>query len=162
MKIKRKKLYSTLTALKDLPVSNSVKASYALAKNRRVILAIIEPLDESKNPSEEYIKFDTERGELCEKHAKKTDKGAAMIVDGAYVFTDESRIEFDAALLELRAKYKDAVEEYEKKIKEFNELLNGEEEVKYHTIPLSEIEKAFPSIKQSLMDEIYDMIREGE
>jgi len=78
-----------------------VKFSYALSKNRKMIMAELETLQEAIKPSEAFAEYDKKRIELCEKFADQ-ENGKAKLVNNNYVFSDENKAKFEKAMEEIK------------------------------------------------------------
>lgn len=81
----------------------------------------VNALENTLKPSEEYVKFDTERVELAKECAKKDEQGKEVIVDNKYQIKDEEV--FNKRLEVLKMKYKKVCKSREKQLKNFNKLL---------------------------------------
>jgi len=131
-----------------------VKFSYALSKNRKMIMAELETLQEAIKPSEAFAEYDKKRIELCEKFADQ-ENGKAKLVNNNYVFSDENKAKFEKAMEEI--KDEEIIKEREAQFKEFNELLKKESDFKPFMIAYEDV----PSeITASAMDAIIDLISE--
>lgn len=129
----------------------SVKVGYAMARNHLKINPILKALDAVKTPSEDYLKFNVARLEICQREAKKDDHGKAKLkkvpvlglfgIEESDVFDFEDTLAVDAMVEELKKteEFKPAVEEFQKKEKEFAELLDAKVDVEFHQIAIAEV-----------------------
>lgn len=160
--IRRKIICDTFLAIKSLPPANNAKVAYAFTKNLRLLQPTVEAVEAAQKPSDAYIKYDMDRIKLCEKYVER-DKDDAPVMKGAdYAIQPAKKREFDTELEKLRATHKPAIDEHEVRRKDFAELIEGTEKVEYHRIKLSDIEKAYPTIEQRVMNAIYDIIEEED
>lgn len=105
-------------------MSASVAFAYAVALNRKTIKNEVEALEEAFKPRPAYLEFDRERVALCEKLAKKDEKGKPIMINNQYQFEDIKVLEKE--MEPIKEKHKEAISEREKQLKEFNEILKQE------------------------------------
>lgn len=120
--MKNRDLFRIVQGINLVSELRGAKFSYAMAKNKRVLIAEIEDLQKAVEMADEYNKYDKQRIELCEKFSKKDKNGEPAIVDNEYEIED--RKTFDDALDALGTKHKEVIDERKKQIDDFNELLD--------------------------------------
>jgi hypothetical protein len=133
MKIKLQKLNELYASIEANSPFTGVKIAYAVAKNKKIIKDLLEPISEVGAPSPEYSKFDAERVKLCTEHAKKDANGSPVVVGSKYIMMDQKA--FDAAFTELKEQFAVVIEKREQQGKEIDDLLNSEVEVTFHSVP---------------------------
>ncbi len=133
-------LYNTLHSVGNL---KGVRFAYAVSKNIHKIKPHIESLQDSVKPSEEFQKYDKERLELAEKHAKKNKDGQPNKItdldNNTQSYDIENEEKFQKELKKLQSKYKDALEEREKQIEKYKELLQEEADVELYKIKVEDL-----------------------
>ncbi len=133
-------LYNTLHSVGDL---KGVKFAYAVSKNIHKIKPHIESLQESVKPTEEFQKYDKERAELAEKHAKKNKEGKPItntnLDNNTQSYEIENEEKFQKELEKLQKKYKGALDERESQIEKYKELLQEEADVELYTIKVKDL-----------------------
>jgi hypothetical protein len=153
------KLYNSLQKLGNL---KGVKFSYSIARNIDKLTPIIKSLQDAAKPTEEYIKYDKERAELAEKHAKKNKDGKPNIETNIDNNTQSYQIEdqekFEKELKKLQSKYKKEIDYRNKQIKEQTELLEEESnfvpyKIKQKNLPEDISVEQLSSIFQIIEDE---------
>ncbi len=159
-KFKKRDILETFVAIQSLPKAKSARVQYAFEKNKRLILPIVESLEESKKPSDEYVTYDLERVGLCKKFSLKDAKGESVTFNRDFVIDPSRKNEFDAALNKLKEEHKKSVDEYDEKLKEYSAMLEEKEVVNYHKVALSNVEDAYDDMPQNIMAAIFDMIEE--
>ena len=97
------------------------KFAYGRAKNKKILKSEIEALNEVLKPSEEYKKYDKERIELCEIHAKKDKDGKPVVESGQLIMRDQKA--FDKEHDALTKKHKKAIIARNQQDKEYRELI---------------------------------------
>ena len=155
--MKNKELGPLLQRINACGNLSGVKFAYALSKNKKLIMREIEMLNEVIKQSEEYAKFEKKRVELCEKYAKKDEKGKPKIEKNEYLIANRKK--FEKELEKLRADNKEPLDKREIQVKEFNELLENESSYVPFKIKLEDVPK---EITASQLDGIKDLINDNE
>lgn len=151
-----KKLIEVYNGLVGLTNLKGVKFNYAVAKNINILEKEVEILKATTKETEEFKKYDAERIELCKKHAKKDEKGEAMLLGGKYDIEDMEAftVEFDA----LKETHKAALDERKAQLEGFDALLEAENtSVSLFKIDISEVPE---EVTTSQMGVIYPIINE--
>lgn len=150
-------LSNSLSSIKNL---KGAKFNYAIARNINILKPLVESLKSAISPRDNFEEYEKLRIALCEKHAKKDDKGNAetaimnpMTGQTKYVLEDEAA--FEKELKKLDEKHKETLEEREKQEEEFKKLLEEETPVELHKISLSEIPEDITTVQ---MNGIYQII----
>ncbi len=107
--------------LNILPSVESFQVGYALARTRRFIKDEVEALQEAIKPSADFLEYDRKRLELCERLAKKDDKGNPVISGTQYVFDNPQ--EFQEELTKLNEEYQEVLTKRDEQIAAFNKAL---------------------------------------
>jgi len=127
-------LYQALSNLKGL---SGVKFCYGIVKNINLLKPEVEAIQKTIEPKEDFQKYEKERIELAQKHAKKKEDGTPIIEGNRYVL--ENQKEFEKEFEKLRNKHKKALEEREKQIKEYENLLKEEANIKLYKVSLEDL-----------------------
>jgi len=128
LKTKRSELFRMLHAVNLLAqVKGTCRFAYGLAKNKKLLTDEVEAMRAGVKPSDELLRFDSERVELCRKHAEKDDKGEPKQLNGEFVGLGNHPL-FSKELKVLQEKYKDAIETNKKQIESFNKMLTEDTE----------------------------------
>lgn len=157
--MKNKDLIALFQGIQSVEHLRGAKFSYAMAKNKRVLVAELEDVQKAFQPSESYRVYDQERLSICKKMSKKDPSGTAMM-DDAGTYDIEDREAFDVAIENLRVKHIEALEERKEQEKDYSALLeepiNG---IEFHKIK----EECLPDdISTAQVDAIYELIDEGQ
>lgn len=118
-----KELQPLLQAINACGNLSGVKIAYSLNKNKKLITAELETLQEAIKPNEKFLEYDKKRIETCKKYADR-ENGEPKMKDNNFIITD--RKEFDKEIEKLNKDNKEILDEREKQGKEFNELLKKE------------------------------------
>lgn len=145
-----KQLQPLLQAINACGNLSGVKIAYALIKNKKLITAEIETLQEAIKPNEKFLEYEKLRIELCEKHAEKDDKGKSKIEKNNYIMVDKEK--FDKELEKLNKDNKAILDEREKQGKEFNELLGKESTFTPYLIDYKELPESISVSQLSGID----------
>ena len=142
-------LYQALQKVKNTP---NAKFSYAVQKNLNMILPEIKALDESQQPTEEFIKlqkdFEPKRIEIVEKHCKKGEDGKplkkTMQINGKpveiYDMAQEEQIKSNEECEEaLKAMNPKIYQERNDQLESYQSLLNDPIVLMFHKVPLSQV-----------------------
>lgn len=140
-------LNNALTMLEGRPYS--VKFSYFIAKNKVLIKNEIEPLEEARKASPEFMEYDSKRAELALALADKDEKGQPKIENNNFIIVENIK-KFQEDLEKLKDSYTNAISETEKRAKEFNELL--EEEVTNYNGPKITLSDIPNSIEPKILE----------
>lgn len=122
-------LQRQLEAVKDL---EGVKFSFVCARNKRTITPVIEALEEASKPKEAFVEFETERGELLKKYAKKDENGEPVTIqlnENSVQYDIEDVDKLNKAVEKLKKKHAEAITERENQIAEYEKLLDDEFDV---------------------------------
>lgn len=156
--MKNKKIVELFNNLSALNLKG-VKFAYAVARNISILKPHVESLQKAQEPTEEYKKFDSERVELAQKHAKKDEAGEPVteVVSPdvtRYVFDDMSGFEKDFE--KLKKTHAKAIEERETQVKEYNELLEKDVPVELHKVKLADVPNEITSQQMTQIFEIVE------
>ena len=135
--MKRSDIVNLHVGLSSVTELKGVKFAYAVAKNRILLEQELNCIDEAKKPSQAILDYEQERIILCEKSAKKDDKGMPLMNGNSYVIEDP--VAFNQELELLRNKHKPALEEANSKELEIQKLLDGEVDIKLHILKESDL-----------------------
>jgi hypothetical protein len=141
------------THLNKLGKFTGVKFAYAVAKNLALLKPEYEALIMSVVSTEEYNKYDKERVELAERHAKKDENGKAISKDNKYELEDEKA--FEAEFETLKDTHKEAIEARRAQIEEQNELLKTESTITLYKVKLEDLPKDISVVE---MNNIMDIV----
>jgi hypothetical protein len=133
--MKNKKLPEILEKLKK--VSLTGKTAYAVARNIKIIEDEIDIMGNMVKPNSDFIKYEKERTELATKHAKKDEKGKAIIENKEYIL--ENKEEFDKEFAILKEKHKEAIDFRTKQLEDFNKFAEEESKLEFYKINEDEI-----------------------
>ncbi len=148
-----KGLHQKLEEVSNLP---GIKFAYAVSKNKQSIKTELSLLQEMATASENYLKYDNARIELCKKYAKKDEKGTPILKDNSYDIED--REAFDKEIEMLQKENASVMDERETQMKELETFLDEEIEFELHKIKLEDVPQDITSIQ---MDGIINIIEEG-
>lgn len=153
--MKNNRLSSFLEELKKINLTG--KAGYAVAKNRKLIEAELEALQETVKATKSFEKYENERVELAKKHAKKDEKGEPVVskphpLTGQTSFVIEKQEQFDKEYEKLKETHKEALEEREKQINDYNAFLQEDIKIELHKIEESDIPET------ATAEEIYTLL----
>lgn len=140
MKVKKGDLLQLWYILEGMKhQKQAVKFSYFVAKNKLLIKAEIDALNEVQEVPETFQLYDRKRAELAAEMADKLpETGEAKTENGQYIIT-EKKEEFDEALAKLKETYAEVIEQRKAQIEAFKELLDEEVEFKGHKIKFGDI-----------------------
>lgn len=156
--MKNKELNVLLQSLNAVNALTGVKFAYAVSKNKKMLMSELEDLQESIKPDKEFIEYDKQRVELCEKYASKDRNGKCDLVNNQYTF-GKDRKKFDNEVGKLNKKYSKVVDKRKKTLEEFEKLLDKESSFKPFMIDYSEVPK---DITVAQMDGIIELINGKE
>ncbi|MDY6957581.1 MAG: hypothetical protein SVK08_00355 [Halobacteriota archaeon] len=127
-----------------------VKFTYALAKNERIITAVLDETNKLLQPPEGYSEWEKQRLELCREMAVKDDDGNPKMQNNNFVIEDMD--EFDKKIEELKKKHP-VVDEFEANRKKHAEKMNEEiEDPGLHKVQNEDLpEEMSPKVFQALM-----------
>jgi hypothetical protein len=155
MEIKRASLVSMWNVFEsgELKAIDNFRFNYAIIKNKRIIEPEIRAIEEIQKPTEKFIEFQNTRIALCEKYAKKDDKGEA--IKNGMSYDIENMDEFNKELEPIKEQYKDTIAEIDEKIKKVNEFI--EEDV---TIDLYMIKSSYmpDKLSKEIIEVLYPII----
>jgi hypothetical protein len=129
------------------------KFTYAISKNKKILLPLMKEIEEAKTRSPEYVAYDAERLELCKNMAEKDDKGEPIIEDGNYKIADSEA--FDKEYELLQEKHKEMFEKEEENKVKFEKMLEEEVEIDLYTV---KVDYAPEEIPIKFMDILMDVI----
>jgi hypothetical protein len=115
-----------------------VKFSYFIAKNRSRIKDNVDILMNLSRPTDDYLKYDTERVKLAKKFSDKDKNGKPIVENNQYILT-ENQSKFDIELEELQGKYTEEIDKAKKRNAEFNKLLDEEVEIDEFKISIDKL-----------------------
>lgn len=164
MKLVRRDLIALSDGLRAVGNLKGIKFCYATAKNGAKIDREMKAMQSGLKATPEYTKYDTERIDLCKKHADKDENGKPKMAStqkpGEQVFVGlEGNAEFDVEATALKETYKDAISEREGLIEDYNTALDEEIEFDLHMIQFKDIPQ--DTITASQLRGIIDIV-EGE
>lgn len=129
---------------KELRNLKGAKFSYGIIKNTNILQKECKDIVAVVTTTDEYKAYDTKRLELCEKFARRDDKGEIVKINqkenGTYDYdiniNDPLWIE---AIETLKTENKSVIEEQDKKIDEYNAFLDAESAVEFHKIDINDV-----------------------
>jgi hypothetical protein len=130
--MKRKEIFDNIQALNSVSELKGVKFSYSVIKNKKKIEEEIKVLEEIIKPTNRYSAYESQRIQICEKHAEKDINNKAIIEDNKFKILDMTT--FDIELNALKNDYLDDISEREKQIDEYNRMLDDDIELDYTKI----------------------------
>lgn len=135
-------------------VSNlkGVKFAYAVAKNLSKVKPEIEAIKKSSEPYENLNEYEKLRLELCEKHAKRDDKGVIITESQQYVMEDIKV--FNKAFDKLRKESKEALNQRDDQIKKLEEFLKEESTLELHKIKIEDLPEEITAIQITGIEEM--------
>ena len=159
LKIKRSdlhKVWNTLYKLKDL---GDKSLTFYIQRNLasfedEVKFTIV--LQDSAEPSEEFLVYDRERIELGKSLADLDEKGEPIIENMKFVFSSKAQAKWEKEFAKFTTKYKDVIIEHDKTINELQQLMGEEIELDFKKIPFSLLPESVNYF------EIKDLIKETE
>jgi len=154
--MKNKQLQPLLQGIDAVGNLSGVRFSYCMSKNRKLITAELETLQEAIKPKEKFLEYDKERIALCQKYADK-ENGKPKMENNNFVITD--RKEFEKEIEKLGKKFNAVLDEREKQGKEFQELLEKESSFVPFKLDYEEIPK---DITAKQMDGIIELIKDPD
>lgn len=163
MKISREKLFDLNALFNKLSSEKTnVRFHYTIAKNKRLVTPELECLQEARNPSESFTKFQEKRIELCKQFCKKDEDGMDVVLDpgtpqSRFDFDDEQKELLEKAMKSITEEYKEAIEEQNKKEEDFYKILKEEVDLPLHLFQLKNMPE---EILGSDVDLLFDLIEE--
>lgn len=133
MKLKGKEIMELSIWLQEAADNKGQKFSYAVAKNLVEIKKKVKELQDIKEPTKEYKKFDEKRIKLAEKFADKGQDGKSLIANRNYVIIGKKK-EWDKAFKEFSKENKKVLDAYKKQLNDYNKALEKEFEVEVFKI----------------------------
>ena len=129
---------------KELRNLKGAKFSYGLIKNTNILQKECKDIMDIVAASDEYKAYDAKRIELCNKHAKKDDKGEILKKnlrdDGTYDYDiDINDPKWIADIDQLKQSNKAVIEEQDRKIEEYNKFLDKESIVEFFKMDLDDV-----------------------
>lgn len=150
-----------LTHSHMLGTLTGAKLSYAISKNKKVMMRIARDLQSPLIPSASFQKFESKRMELVKAHAVADENGdPTQTFDTAGAPTGFEILDlevFKSEVDELAAEYKEVIDLYEGAKVSYNESLELESDFEPHMVQFSELPEG---ITQAQMDLIMFMVDE--
>jgi hypothetical protein len=150
--MKRQEIINLNTKLNEFAeTKGSIKFSYAIAKNVKLIEEELEAVKKAFNIPKEYIAYEEKRTALAEKFSEKDENGnpkkrtkqvninGTMQAAEEYVLLDDSKKKFETELATLREDYKDALENYASVTKEYEEFMNENLDINFYKITYADL-----------------------
>lgn len=153
--MKRQDLYNLLNGFEAVKDLKGVKFAYAIAKNKKLVLAELEILKDVLKDSDNFIEYDKKRIELCEKYCTKDDKGKPVIKNRKYDGLTKNE-EFTKKLDELGEKFKEVIDEKKKRAEEYKNLLDEEVEFEFYKIKLENVPEDITAAQIESVDAILE------
>lgn len=144
-------LYNKLQGVKYH--TDSVKFSYALIKNIKTIELEIQKLNESIIPSDDFLKFEQERIQVCQDHTQKDENGDPIVIDNE--FQIENQEEFNIALLPIKEKYGRILQLRQNQIDAYNRMLDEKIEMDLILVGVDELPK---EMTPNELEDIYPIL----
>jgi len=130
--MKKEEVFNLYQSLDKVGHLKGVDFVYAVAKNKQILQKEWFSLNEAIKGSDDFIEHEQERIKLCEKYAKKDERGQSIKINNKYIFDDFTSFEKEYG--GLREKDKKIIEEREKQLKDFDKILKQEVSVKLFKI----------------------------
>lgn len=131
----------------------SAKFSYAMAKNKKIIMSALSEIKNKEIPLISTPEFDKKRVEILEKFCKKDEKGKPVIEKGNYVLDDEKG--FDKEYELLAKEYKDEIAKNEEIRKKNSELYENKDiEIDFHKVNLDHCPQGINVNDMEILDPI--------
>lgn len=153
--IKRGDLYRVLQGINLAGSLTGIKFSYAMSKNKSLIMAELKSAEESLQQSPGMLAFEKDRMELVNEYGTRDEKGKLVIENNQYAI--EKMDEFNKKIEALKKVHKDALDENKKKIDEYNEFMKEEIDMPFHMISMKDIPE---NISVDVMDQIMPLVSE--
>lgn len=153
--IKRGDLYRVLQGINLAGGLTGIKFSYAMSKNKNLIMAELKSAEESLQQSPGMLAFEKDRMELVNEYGTRDEKGNLVIENNQYAI--EKMDEFNEKVEALKKVHKDAIDENQKKIDEYNEFMKEEIDMPFHMINMKDIPE---NISVDVMDQIMPLVSE--
>jgi hypothetical protein len=155
--MKHKDLLKFWEGLNSVGHFKGVKFAYAVCRNRAMVKSIIDSLEDSFKPSEEFVKWDAERLEIARKYARKDEQGNLIEMPGRNLDITNMPA-FIAEIDLLKEKYQEALDAREKQMAEKESLMSEEvQDFKPYMLPFSQIPE---DMTVEHMDKIIWMLEE--
>ncbi len=127
--------------------------SYAVSKNKNIILDELKTLEESKWQTDSYKEYEKKRIELCELHSEKDWDWKAIIENNIYKIVNYKK--FNKELEDLRTEHKEAIDEQKTKDEEYEKLMQEETEIEFFEIKRDILPEEMTS---ELLDPFFELI----
>ena len=150
----KRDLFRVEAGLNSVGNLKGVKFLYAVAKNKVKISRECKALRESIQPSEEYVKYDNERLEICRNLAEKDKDGNPVMIGNS--FKDSNQKKFDKELTKIRKNYNGAIEERKKELEDFEKFLDDKTDIELHLVKTENVPEGINAEQMSNLIEIID------
>lgn len=154
IKVKRSEIVAIHHAFRGMgEIEGNPKFTYAVSKNKKLILPEIEALADAEKLSPELVEYDKKRISLCEKYCNKDENGKPITVPlpsggTGYDGLGDDNKKFTDAIGKLQAEYKDVLDARQKQMEKVNELLDEEIEIEVHCLKVDDL----PNLKQVIVE----------
>lgn len=140
-KIKRVELIKLMHGFDMVKDLKGVKFAYAVAKNRRVVEAEVNAMQEALKPTKEFEEYDKKRIVICEKYCERDEKGKPLF-DAQNNYKDvNGNPAFEAEIKVLKEEYAEALDERRKTTEDYNKMLEEEIEFTFHKVLQDDLPK---------------------
>ncbi len=140
--------------LNEIPPVGIFQVGYAFARTKRFIKDEVEDLQEAIKPSADFVEYDRKRLELCERLAKKDDKGNPVISGVQYVFDNPQ--EFQEELTKLNEEYQEVLTKRDEQITAFNQAMKDSAESRVFKIKASKMPDSLAPFAEGLSPMLID------
>jgi len=110
------------------------KFAWALMRTKKKLKALVDSMNELRQPSEEIQEYEKKRIALCEEYSEKDEDGKPVIENQNYKILEGKREALDEEIKKLRDENKEAFDAQEAKMKELDELMEEEADVEVYKV----------------------------
>lgn len=150
----KRDLFTLHQGLQSVGDFSGVKFSYAVAKNKKMVFAEIELLQESIKPINGIEEYEKKRVDLCKKYSKLD--GEPAIVNNEYMIKPSNQKAFDKQLDLLVKEHKEDLSARKKQVDEYNKLLDEPIELNLHKVSIDNVPEAITPKQMEGIMEIVD------
>lgn len=155
--MKKRDLFGILEVLGQFrDLKGSVKFSYAVAKNFKLINDEVDIIRDLVKPSPEFEAFDNARNGICAKFAEKDEGGNPIIMNGEYKIKVEDISDFNKSMNVLMEESKDVIAVRTKQLEDYNSLIGEDVELSLHKIKLSSIPDGVSPAQMATIDSMIE------
>lgn len=162
VKMTRSELMNLLNGFNIVNTLEGFKLAYAVARNKRALVAEQSLLKKATKHSDKYKEYDTKRIELCQKYALKDEAGKPKLTMGptgmAYEGVNENP-NFQEDLKVLKEEHKESIDNQEKKQEDYAKMLEEEIEFDLYMVQSDQLPK---NITVQQLDAIMPMVEHTE